>query len=281
MLRFPDVSSRADLLKSGLSRRALIRAVADGLLLRVRRDHYLPGDAPDPLARAIRVGGRLTCLSLLQLLSVFVFANEQTHVHVERGASRLRTDGRHNAGPSTAHARLHWWPLVSPPDPYSPVVDIIDALAHAIRCQPPRHAIATLDSALNKLLITRDQLDEVFRAVPRKYWALRGLIDGRAESGPETLVRLMARSLGCGVELQVQFDGIGRVDLLLDGWLVVECDSREFHADWAAQVNDRRRDAALAARGYSSVRFTAGQIMWQPELVQAALRGLLAARAAG
>jgi very-short-patch-repair endonuclease len=206
-------------------------------------------------------------------------ANEQTHVHIERGASRLRSDASCAAGKATS-ARLHWWPLVSPPDPYSPVVDIVDALAHAIRCQPPRYAIATLDSALNKLLITRDQLDEVFRAVPRKYGALRGLIDGRAESGPETLVRLIARSLGCVVYLQVQFDGIGRVDIVLDGWLVVECDSREFHADWAAQVSDRRRDVALAARGYVTVRFTAGQIMWQPELVQAALRGLLAAHVA-
>ena len=34
---------------------------------------------------------------------------------------------------------------------------------------------------------------------------------------------------------------------MLDGWLVVECDSEEFHRGWVSQKRDRRRDLLLAA----------------------------------
>ena len=111
-----------------------------------------------------------------------------------------------------------------------------------------------------------------------KYAVLRALVDGRAESGPETLMRLMLRALGCDVELQVDFDGIGRVDLVVDGWLVIECDSKEFHESWDQQVKDRNRDLALAARGFHTLRLTAGQIMYRDDEVLAAVKGLLATR---
>jgi very-short-patch-repair endonuclease len=68
------------------------------------------------------------------------------------------------------------------------------------------------------------------------------------------------------------------VDLLVDGWLVIECDSREFHSSWEQQLADRTRDLALAARGYSCLRLTAAQVMYRPEEVLAPLRGLVEAR---
>lgn len=156
---------------------------------------------------------------------------------------------------------------------------IIDALAHSVRCQTPRRAIATLDSALNGGHITRERLDDVFALLPRRFQALQGLVDGRAQSGTETLVRLIARSLGCRVDLQVAFAGVGFVDLLVDGWLVIECDSRAFHGDWTAHANDRRRDAALAALGFHTLRLAATTILNDPETVVRAIRGLCAARA--
>ena len=143
-----------------------------------------------------------------------------------------------------------------------------------------RAAIATLDSALHLNLIDLEGLAEVFAVLPAKYRALRALVDGRAESRPETLMRLMLRGLGCNVEIQVVFPGIGRVDLLVDGWLVIECDSERYHSGWAKQEADRGRDLALAALGYTTLRPTATAIMWRPEEVRAAVRGLLAARAA-
>jgi very-short-patch-repair endonuclease len=147
-----------------------------------------------------------------------------------------------------------------------------------VLCQAPRAAIATIDSALHLGHVTEAGLADVFRALPLKYAVLRALVNGRAESGPETLMRLMLRGLGCDVQLQVAFDGIGRVDLVVDGWLVIECDSKEFHESWDQQVKDRNRDLALATRGYVTLRLTAGQIMYRDDEVLAAVKGLLATR---
>jgi len=158
-------------------------------------------------------------------------------------------------------------------------VDVFDALLDAVRCQDPRAAVATLDSALHRGLLRTDELDEFFGALPRRYRRLRGLLDSRSESGPETLVRLMLRSLGCSFDLQVSIVGTGRVDIVVDGWLIVECDSREFHSDWASQKEDRRRDLAAAKLGYTTIRFVAEDIMWRPDVVLAALRGLVGQRA--
>ncbi|WP_137844392.1 DUF559 domain-containing protein [Microbacterium sp. 2FI] len=273
--------TRADLLEDGMSGREITRAVRAGVLIRARRDRYLHIETPDAVVRAVRVGGRLTCLSLLQLLGVFVLANVRLHVHVPRDATRMRTPqsrSRRLRPRRSLGTRLHW--LAAPEvDVRSTCADIRVALAHAVLCQPPRAAVASIDSALNLGLLGADALRDVFAMLPAKYGALERLVDGRAQSGPETFVRLMARGLGCDIELQVAFAGIGFVDLVLDGWLVVECDSRQYHSGWAQQLKDYRRDLALARLGYCVLRLTAEDIMYRPEEVLAALRGMLSRHA--
>jgi very-short-patch-repair endonuclease len=275
----PEFFTRADLLAGGGTRRSIQGAVRRGDLIHVRRDRYLPGTAHEQFARAVRVGGRLTCLSLLAMLGVFVLENRNLHVHVLSNSSRLRFTGRARARFDTARrrVRLHWGSLLEAAGSSS-AVNVLDALAHAVRCQPPRAAIATIDSALYQGFILEAQLADLFAALPARFRPLLPLIDGRAESGPESLVRLMARMLGCDIRLQVEFDGVGRVDLVLDGWLVVECDSKEFHASWEAQLRDRERDLALAAMGYCTIRLTAATIMYRPDEAFAALKGLIRSR---
>lgn len=212
-------------------------------------------------------------MSLLSQLGVFVLDQHAVHVHFERTT-------RKNVGDRGATV-WHWAELLRMPHPRSATVSVIDALAQATACQAPRAAIATLDSALNQGLITVDDLDEIFSRVPPRRRVLRRLVDGRAESGPETLLRLIALSLGFTVEVQVVYPGVGRVDLVLDGWLVVECDSAEYHSDWAAQKRDLRRDLAVAALGKARLRPIAEDIMWRPEVVAAALAGMRRARERG
>ena len=128
-------------------------------------------------------------------------------------------------------------------------------------------------------MIGEHQLAELFGLLPPRLHILRPLVDGRAEAGSETLARLMLRVFGKRIELQKEIEGVGRVDLLIDGWLVVECDSRAHHEGWSMQESDRERDLALAARGYATIRPTAKLIFNRPEVLVAAVRGLLAARA--
>ncbi len=160
-------------------------------------------------------------------------------------------------------------------------VEPFDAVFDAVMCQAPRAAVATLDSALHLRVLDSDDVDELFALLPRRYRRLRGLIDARAESGPETLVRLMVRGLGRAVELQIQLPGVGRVDLVVDGWLIVECDSKAFHSTWEHQREDHRRDLACARLGYTVLRLTAEDIMWRPDVVLSALKGMLFARRSG
>ncbi|WP_342001110.1 hypothetical protein MRBLWH7_001678 [Microbacterium sp. LWH7-1.2] len=158
------------------------------------------------------------------MLGVFVLENRNLHVHVRPTASRLRSPHDRRKRITALRRRgvkLHWTDLLDECG-RACATGVLDALAHAIRCQNPTAAVATLDSALNKKLIAEADLARVFAALPARFQVLASFVDARAESGPETFVRLMARRLGCDIQLQVKFAETGRVDLVLDGWLVVE-----------------------------------------------------------
>lgn len=247
-----------------MGRAALRSALRSGSWLRVRRDVYLAADTPTPLVRAAAVGGRLDCVSLLRLRGVFVAERHSLHVQFERNASRL---------PSRDGVVAHW--RTSTAARSDLVCGMIEALVQACRCQPARFAVATLDSAWHQGLVTESEVAEVFCRLPQRYRKLRNLLDPRAESGTETLVRLMLRSLGASFVLQAELAGVGRVDFIVDGWLVVECDSVAFHGDERSQRRDRARDLAAAIGGYVTVRFLAEDILYRPERVREALRLLL------
>lgn len=117
----------------------------------------------------------------------------------------------------------------------------------------------------------------MFDDVPRRYARLLTLVDATAESGPETFMRLILRAIGVEYETQVRIEGVGRVDFVIDGWLIIECDSREFHEGWHAQIEDRRRDLAAAARGFVTIRPLATDLMERPDVVRAAVMDVLAA----
>lgn len=67
------------------------------------------------------------------------------------------------------------------------------------------------------------------------------------------------------MEAQGGLRGVGRVDLLVDGWLVVETDGFTFHADRASYREDRCRDAALSHSGYVWLRFTYEDVVGHPD----------------
>jgi hypothetical protein len=78
---------------------------------------------------------------------------------------------------------------------------------------------------------------------------------------------------------------VGRVDLLLDDWLVIELDGREHHAREAAFERDRARWDRIVAAGYGLLVFTSDHVERRPrfvaETVDAALRGRGPARRDG
>lgn len=274
----PLVHTRADLIAGGLGPRQITAAVREGRLLRVRRDRYMYF-RDDAVEAAVRVGGRLACVSLLAMLGVFVMDTGALHIHLDRSMSRLRSPldaTRPLSDAERSGLKLHWSPLGERPS--HAFVDIRDALAQAIRCQPVRCAVATLDSAMHRGLIAPHDLAELSGRLPARYRVVVTLADGSAESGPETFMRLLLRQLGLRYRTQVWIAGVGRVDFLVEDSLIIECDSRAHHEGWVKQRDDRRRDLAAAAMGYATLRPLAEHLFFEPEVVRTAVLGLIRAR---
>lgn len=263
------VLTRAELYAQGWTWRLIDDAVRVGRLHRARRDAYLPGGVDQRTRAAAEVGGQLACLSELARRGVFVLDGHRLHVvlHPRRGRRRNVHDD----------ARVHWSGTGAR---NLANASVVESLAQSIRCQGPVEAIATLDSALHMRLIEEPELVEVFERVPPRYGVLLDMLDATAEAGSESIMRILLRKLGCRVQCQVRIVGVGRVDLLVDGWLIIECDSREHHSSWAQQKEDRRRDQAAAALGFVTYRPIAEDIFWHREQVVAAVRGLLGSVAA-
>jgi very-short-patch-repair endonuclease len=90
--------------------------------------------------------------------------------------------------------------------------------------------------------------------------AIAGRFEGRSESGIESIVRFLLGEKGIRAEIQVRIDGVGRVDLLIDGWLIIEIEGGS-HADLATMRRDRYRDAMAVQQGYRTLRFSYGDVM--------------------
>lgn len=82
--------------------------------------------------------------------------------------------------------------------------------------------------------------------------------------------------VGLHVEPQVFVRGVGWVDLLVEGRLVVEIDGLSYHSDAREFALDRRRDAALSVLGYRVLRFTWVDAARRPEYVVATVLSVLA-----
>ncbi|MCC2336310.1 endonuclease domain-containing protein [Cellulomonas wangsupingiae] len=151
----------------------------------------------------------------------------------------------------------------------------VDALAQAV-CELDReHAVAVLDSAVQRRLLAPEQLDDVRRRAHGRRGSRRAagwwdLVDGRAQSPLETRARLQCRDAGVAPhDLQVPVrDGRGRVVALGDlGWrledgrlLVVEIDGAGPHTTPEAVFRDRQRQNAVVATGTLLLRFTAADV---------------------
>jgi len=175
--------------------------------------------------------------------------------------------------------RLHWSDVVDD-FPRASAVSLTDAVREMARCLPAREVVATVDSLLYLGVMTLGHIREAFAGLPSRCVALLEQVDPRAESGSETFMRLLLRELGACFEVQVVISGVGRVDFLVDGFLIIECDSRAHHEGWAKQRDDRRRDLAAAHRGYVTLRVLAEDLFHNPDRVASAVRSLLVARSA-
>lgn len=261
--------SRAELLRD-ISDRRLRRLVREGSLRRLRRDCYASPLMPNELQRALSIGGSLCCVSALSALGAWRPPRVGLHIAVTRNAARLGLS-RGPQGPVTVH-----WSMESVE---APVSTPVRAAARLITCLPRPTSIAVLDSALRAgLLDTIDIRDAMAGAPLTRRFPVSDL-DAHAESGVESLVRVALRDVGMRVASQVTIPGVGRVDLLVEGVVIVEVDGREWHR--GEQERDYRRDLEALRAGYRVVRVDYAHAVAHPELVIAAVERAASVRWGG
>ncbi|UQN28447.1 endonuclease domain-containing protein [Brachybacterium kimchii] len=282
----PDPNVRRRLLRDGAMRSA--------------GQWYVTPEAPDDLVALLEMDMRPTCLDAAALHGLWVPVGHGVHAFCPRVTSapspppmlmqiRRRIDPRTGRlapppqpGPGEPRRPLEPLILHRPslrtwPDD-DPVPDITLTLEHAARCLTTLDIAILIESALNKDVLSRRQLDDLLAGLPRRKRTSLGRVRSDAQSGTETAVRWWLEQRRVPVRTQVRvLPGI-RVDILIGTNWVIECDSRRFHDDPEQSREDRRRDLALAALGYKVTRLTWEQVFLTWDRTSAVLMTLLQRR---
>ncbi|TGO03970.1 hypothetical protein [Serinibacter arcticus] len=265
--RLADLGGSARFSELGAQRSQLARLEREGRLNREGTGLYsLPG-APRDLLAAARLAGVVSCVSALRADGVDV-PGDASIIHCSvprhRGTARIPGAGlvRHHEDvgladrPRTAASR---W-----------------AAARAVQCLPLEPAVAALDAVAGRF--DKADVDDVLGIVsarsPRRAALLLDLVDPACRSWIETSVRLALRRHGLRVRAGLTIAGVGEVDLLVEGVLIMEIDGFAYHSGRGEYRRDRRRDVAGLARGFPTVRL-AYEDATQPALVVASALGAL------
>ena len=198
--------------------------------------------------RAVMAGGRVGCVSALRRVGVWGGLDTALHIHVPSSASRLHLDEVAALGrnPETRRTDKTFWAEPSRPRvhwqcanatntrtgrswAHDWLADPMSALRQAVLCLDDEHAIAAIDSALRKKVVHIQHLEVLFRSLPRRLQRLRLELDPAADSGPESIVRVRMRRAGFVVEPQVRIPGSSDLDLLINGVVGLDIDSRAWH----------------------------------------------------
>jgi very-short-patch-repair endonuclease len=248
-----SVARTSTLLQAGFTDRSIRSAVAVGEIRRLRHGVVALPDAPADLMGAVLANGLLTCAS----------AAVHRRLWVLHEPKALHLLCRH-AGPKDAV--VHRESLV-PPDGQRPVASTTDVLIHSLRCLQPVEAAVMLESAARQGVTTLGYLRE--RLPGKRNGAARrvlDLVDGTADSAIEVVARILFRSEGIYIETQVELPGIGIVDFLLEGFLIVEIDGGT-HLEPRQVKKDRVRNNASTLTGYAVLRYGYAEVVYNPQKV--------------
>lgn len=252
-----------DLVRSGISRYLVRRAVDRGdLLLTGRAAVSCPGTDTAVVA-AVSRRASLACVSALEHHGIDLWRPPE-RVHLSANRERPGPGIYWHRGPRDGLA-----------------VPLARATAQTLRCLPAVDALVAVDSVLRSGRCTRAEI-----AAERLRWpAPAGWVLAHASAVAGSvlesafryqLIRAAVTTPGLRqlVE-QAQVDGVGWVDFLVGGWLILETDGKGFHTGPERFALDRRRDAAAAERGYQTLRFTWAEVRDTPAVAVARVRRVL------
>ena len=255
---------RRDLAAAGAAETDIRRAIRDGHVLQVERGLLAVPGADTELVGAGRARSLLTCASAAPHYRLWQLQPASLPHY-------WQSNGR-SAVPCVSH-RL---PLTHLPY-HRTLAALPDVLLHALLCLPELESLVMVESAYNRgdielsLLLHHLQGNRSGKARNVVSKVERG-----ADSLLETLARVLFRDAGISTETQVWIEGVGRVDFLLEGFLIVEIDGLAFHLEPRQFKKDRRRDNMAVRHGLPVLRFFYDDVVYAPETVLAQVREVLA-----
>lgn len=246
----------------GISRPRLSKEVKAGRIARIRPGLFATGLHQDTYRAAVH-GGVLTCARALRRYGVWVMSIE-TAPHVWVGP-RGRAYDHHECECVTHYFRG---------SPGLGVVPIETALLHLYRCEGDESFFASFESAWRLRLVDEAARSRIRAKLPGNARWLVDFARPDADSGLESLVRLRLHQIGLSLSCQVHVAGVGRVDFVIAGRLILEIDGRENH-EGNLRHKDLMRDAAASAAGYETLRFDYAQVLYAWPAVQSAILAAL------
>lgn len=254
------VIRRRRLLAAGASKRDIASAVAGGSVIRLREGVYALASTDSFVLDAARHGGEVACISALRAHGLWVLEKPK-RLHVWLGgkgrkhAHKMCTCIDHHDAGGAAFG----------------IARVALALAQAAVCCGDEVFFTAYESAWKKGMLTRTDREWIRRAVPARTRWLVDLARPDADSGLESLLRLRLIRLGVALECQVFIVGVGRVDFVAAGVLIIEVDGRENHDGQSLRHKDLVRDAAAAALGYETLRFDYALVVHEWHTVERAI----------
>ena len=274
MTSLDGVAHLQDLLAHGYTRHQVAAMARQGRLIRPRIGWYVAPWLEADAIRAIRVGGRLACISAARSFGLATPADARLHVALDEHSSRHRasTNGFRNVGAGEDRLVVrHWVNGLSDAGGVRFRVGLGDALEQVASCVDAEWAVGVLDSAFHAGLVTPPLMDRLQQATSTS--RLLSLVDGRAESILESILRQRLSTARVHWRSQVTI-GPYRADFVIGDWLIIEADGSQ-HGTEQQFASDRERDRYFVGNGYVVLRFTYRQIVdsW-PQTLRAILAAM-------
>ncbi|AMB58960.1 hypothetical protein AWU67_08895 [Microterricola viridarii] len=215
-------------------------------------------------------GGILGCASAAEAAGLWVMPFAGVHVWL--------TPTGHERAHDDCACVVHWSEALAFRRNRA-VMTVPLALEQMAYCLGKEAFFVALESALHQHKISAEEISSLRALLPHGFDELFRLATVSAESGLESIMRYRLSLHGITVRGQISIPTVGRVDFVIDGWLIVEADGKGNHEGPEQRHRDHLRDAHAAALGYDTLRFDYALIMYDWPSVEAAILGRLRARA--
>lgn len=210
--------------------------------------------------RAFVYNACISCVSAAQIYELPILMEERpqkTHLSVA-----------YNRGMHPSKLRrfddvcIHREQIMSDEERRTHVASIGTVLERVLVCMPLKVSLPMLDAARNRGLydVSTLTMPSTGSRLPHLREAL-SLSSERARSILETVARLQLIDMGLTPQVGVWIEGVGEVDMIILGFIVIEVDGWAFHSSKEQREKDLKRDRELLRRGYVVLRFTYDDVM--------------------